>query len=154
MSNRATCSARSATARPASPSAARSAVGSWPTSPGRASWSPPARSCSASGPSDRPTAAPPEKGAVVPAEIVGLGVAVPPYVLTNADLEELVETDDQWITERTGIKERRIAGRDDSTALLGKKAATQALRVAGIDADEVDLLVVATATPDYTLPSA
>jgi 3-oxoacyl-[acyl-carrier-protein] synthase III len=90
----------------------------------------------------------------VPAEIVGLGVAVPPYVLTNADLEELVETDDQWVTERTGIKERRIAGKDDSTALLGKRAAENALRVAGIEADDVDLLVVATATPDYTLPSA
>jgi len=58
----------------------------------------------------------------VPAEIIGLGVAVPPYVLTNADLEELVDTNDQWITERTGIKERRIAGKDDSTALLGKRA--------------------------------
>jgi 3-oxoacyl-[acyl-carrier-protein] synthase-3 len=90
----------------------------------------------------------------VPAEIVGLGVAVPPYVLTNADLEELVDTNDQWITERTGIKERRIAGRDDSTATLGKRAAEQALRVAGVGLDEVDLLLVATATPDYTLPSA
>ncbi|HEU4397340.1 MAG TPA: beta-ketoacyl-ACP synthase III [Actinomycetota bacterium] len=90
----------------------------------------------------------------MPAEIVGLGVAVPPYVLTNADLEELVDTNDQWITERTGIKERRIAGRDDSTATLGKRAAEQALRVAGVDLDEVDLLLVATATPDYTLPSA
>jgi 3-oxoacyl-[acyl-carrier-protein] synthase III len=80
----------------------------------------------------------------VPAEIVGLGVAVPPYVLTNADLETLVDTNDQWITERTGIKERRIAGRDDSTALLGKRAAEQALGVAGIGVDEVDLLIVAT----------
>jgi 3-oxoacyl-[acyl-carrier-protein] synthase III len=88
------------------------------------------------------------------AEIVGLGIAVPPYVLTNADLEELVDTNDQWITERTGIKERRIAGKDDSTATLGKRAAEQALRVAGVGLDEVDLLLVATATPDYTLPSA
>ena len=90
----------------------------------------------------------------MPAEIVGLGVAVPPYVLTNADLEELVDTNDQWITERTGIKERRIAGRDDSTALLGRRAAEQALKVAGLDVDDVDLVMVATATPDYTLPSA
>ena len=90
----------------------------------------------------------------MPAEIVGLGIAVPPYVLTNADLEELVDTNDQWITERTGIKERRIAGRDDTTATLGRRAAEQALRVAGVDVDEVDLLLVATATPDYTLPSA
>ena len=90
----------------------------------------------------------------MPAEIVGLGVAVPPYVLTNADLETLVDTNDQWITERTGVKERRIAGKDDSTALLGKRAATQALDVAGVGFDEVDLLIVATATPDFTLPSA
>ena len=90
----------------------------------------------------------------MPAEIVGLGVAVPPYVLTNADLEELVDTNDQWITERTGIKERRVAGKGDSTALLGKRAAEQALKVAGIAVDEVDLVMVATATPDYTLPSA
>ncbi len=90
----------------------------------------------------------------MPAEIVGLGIAVPPYVLTNADVEELVDTNDQWITERTGIKERRIAGRDDSTASLGKRAAEQALRVAGVGLDEVDLLLVATATPDYPLPSA
>ncbi|HET7517659.1 MAG TPA: 3-oxoacyl-ACP synthase, partial [Actinomycetes bacterium] len=90
----------------------------------------------------------------MPAEIVGLGVAVPPYVLTNADLEELVETNDQWITERTGVKERRVAGKDDSTALLGKRAAEQAMKVAGIGVDEVDLVMVATATPDYTLPSA
>jgi 3-oxoacyl-[acyl-carrier-protein] synthase-3 len=58
---------------------------------------------------------PAEKGAVVAAEIVGLGTAVPSYVLTNADLEQLVDTNDQWITERTGIKERRIAGPADST---------------------------------------
>jgi 3-oxoacyl-[acyl-carrier-protein] synthase III len=90
----------------------------------------------------------------VPAEIVGLGTAVPPYVLTNADLERLVDTNDQWITERTGIKERRIAGRDDSTGSLGRQAAERALAVAGIDANDIDLLIVVTASPDHLLPSA
>jgi 3-oxoacyl-[acyl-carrier-protein] synthase-3 len=90
----------------------------------------------------------------VPAEIIGLGIAVPPYVLTNADLETLVETDDQWITERTGIKERRIAGPGESTGVLGRKAAMRALASAGLSVDDVDLLIVATATPDYPLPSA
>jgi 3-oxoacyl-[acyl-carrier-protein] synthase-3 len=90
----------------------------------------------------------------VPAEIVGLGTAVPPYVLTNADLEQLVDTNDQWITERTGIKELRIAGRDDSTGSLGRQAAERALAVAGVDAADVDLLIVVTASPDHPLPSA
>jgi 3-oxoacyl-[acyl-carrier-protein] synthase-3 len=90
----------------------------------------------------------------VPAEIVGLGVAVPPYVLTNADLETLVETADQWITERTGIKERRIGGRGESTATLGRRAALRALASARLGVDDVDLLIVATASPDYPLPSA
>ncbi len=90
----------------------------------------------------------------MPAEIVGLGTAVPSYVLTNADLEQLVDTNDQWITERTGIKERRIAGREDSTGSLGRQAAERALAVAGVDAADVDLLIVATASPDHLLPSA
>ena len=90
----------------------------------------------------------------MPAEIVGLGTAVPRYVLTNSDLEQLVDTSDQWITERTGIKERRIAGRGDSTGSLGRLAAMRALEVAGLGVDDVDLLLVATASPDYPLPSA
>jgi 3-oxoacyl-[acyl-carrier-protein] synthase III len=90
----------------------------------------------------------------VPAEIVGLGTAVPPYVLTNSDLEHLVDTNDQWITERTGIKERRIAGRGESTSTLGKAATLRALESAGLGVDDIDLLVVATASPDYPLPSA
>ena len=90
----------------------------------------------------------------MPAEVIGLGVAVPRYVLTNADLEQIVETSDQWITERTGIKERRIAGKGESTGSLGRQAAERALQVAGIAREDIDLLVVATATPDYPLPSA
>jgi len=90
----------------------------------------------------------------VAAEIVGLGTAVPQYVLTNADLEQLVDTNDQWITERTGIKERRIAGPADSTGSLGKLAAQRALGVAGLGPSDIDLLVVATASPDHPLPSA
>jgi 3-oxoacyl-[acyl-carrier-protein] synthase III len=90
----------------------------------------------------------------VAAEIVGLGTAVPPNVLTNADLEQLVDTNDQWITERTGIKERRIAGPGESTGSLGRMAARRALAVAGLEPDDIDLLVVATASPDHPLPSA
>ena len=90
----------------------------------------------------------------MPAEIIGLGTAVPPYVLTNSDLEQLVDTNDEWITDRTGIKERRIAGADESTASLGRRAAERALAAAGLGVDDVDLLLVATATPDYLLPSA
>jgi 3-oxoacyl-[acyl-carrier-protein] synthase III len=90
----------------------------------------------------------------VPAEIAGIGTATPQYVLTNADLEQLVDTNDQWITERTGIKERRIAGRGDSTSTLATRAARRALDVAGLDVDDIDLLVVATATPDHQIPSA
>ena len=90
----------------------------------------------------------------MPAEIVGIGTSVPRYVLTNADLEQLVDTNDQWITERTGIKERRIAGRHDSTGSLGRQAAEQALAMAGVGPADVDLLIVVTASPDHPLPSA
>jgi 3-oxoacyl-[acyl-carrier-protein] synthase-3 len=90
----------------------------------------------------------------VPAEIVGIGTATPEHVLTNTDLEKLVETNDQWITERTGIKERRIAGKGESTNTLAVRASRRALASAGLTADDVDVVIVATATPDYTLPSA
>jgi 3-oxoacyl-[acyl-carrier-protein] synthase III len=75
-------------------------------------------------------------------------------VLTNADLEQLVETDDQWITERTGIKERRIAGKGESTNTLAVRAARRALASAGLGTGDVEFLIVATVTPDYPLPSA
>jgi 3-oxoacyl-[acyl-carrier-protein] synthase-3 len=87
------------------------------------------------------------------AAITGWGMAVPERVLTNADLETLVETSDEWIVARTGIRERRIAGPNDSTTSLGAAAARQALERAGITAEELDLIVVATCTPDQFLVS-
>lgn len=70
------------------------------------------------------------------AAITGWGMAVPERVLTNADLEKMVETSDEWIVSRTGIRERRIVGPNDSTTSLGAAAARQALERAGITADE------------------
>ena len=71
------------------------------------------------------------------AAITGWGMAVPERVLTNADLERMVETSDEWITSRTGIKERRIVGPEDSTTSLSVTAARQALDTAGLTADEI-----------------
>lgn len=80
-------------------------------------------------------------------------MAVPEHVLTNADLERMVETNDEWIVSRTGIRERRIVSAGDSTTSLGAAAAKQALKRAGLDATELDLIVVATCTPDQFLVS-
>ena len=85
--------------------------------------------------------------------IVGWGHEVPKAVLTNADLEKIVETSDEWITTRTGIRERHIAGDGETTASMGAIAAARALAVAGVSADSVDLIVVATLTPDHPMPS-
>lgn len=87
------------------------------------------------------------------AHIVGWGMAVPEAVLTNRELEAIVETTDEWIRERTGIRERRIAGERDSTASLGLWAAQRALEVADILPDEIDLIIVATSTPENFFPS-
>ena len=87
------------------------------------------------------------------AAITGWGMSVPDKVLTNADLERMVETSDEWIVSRTGIRERRIVGPADSTTSLGTGAARQALERAGITAEELDLIVVATCTPDQFLVS-
>ena len=86
-------------------------------------------------------------------EIVSTGRYLPEKVLTNADLEKLVETDDQWIVERTGIRERRIAADDQGAADMGARAARVAMERAGIAPGEVDILIVSTATPDRWLPS-
>ena len=85
--------------------------------------------------------------------IVGWGHEVPKAVITNADLEQIVETSDEWISTRTGIRERHIAGADETTASMGAIAAARALPVAGVSADSVDLIVVATLTPDHPMPS-
>jgi 3-oxoacyl-[acyl-carrier-protein] synthase-3 len=74
-------------------------------------------------------------------------------VLTNAELEKLVETSDEWITSRTGIKERRIAAEGENTSDLASKAALAAMENAGITAEEIDLILVATVTPDMFFPS-
>jgi 3-oxoacyl-[acyl-carrier-protein] synthase-3 len=83
------------------------------------------------------------------AKITGVGSFVPKKVLTNNQLEELVATSDEWITTRTGIKERRIAEDDIATSDLAYEAAKNALADAGLEAEELDLILVATATPDY-----
>ena len=85
--------------------------------------------------------------------VVGWGMAVPERVLTNQDLEAIVETDDEWIQSRTGIRERRIADEHESTATLGLKAAQRALEVANILPLELDLIIVATSTPEHIFPS-
>lgn len=87
------------------------------------------------------------------AHIIGWGMAVPEKVLTNHDLEAILETSDEWIRTRTGIRERRIAGENESTATLGLKAAQQALEVADVLPFEIDLIIVATSTPENIFPS-
>ena len=87
------------------------------------------------------------------AGIIGMGHAYPSGVLTNADLEKIVDTSDEWITSRTGIKQRRKAADNEYTSQFAVKAANQALERAGIDASEVDLLICATTSPDQILPS-
>ncbi len=87
------------------------------------------------------------------AKIVGLGKYLPPDILTNADLEKMVDTTDQWITERSGIKTRHIAKKGVSSSQLASHAAAQALKRAGIKAEDVELIIVATVTPDMFFPS-
>ncbi len=78
---------------------------------------------------------------------------MPPRVVTNADLEEIVETTDEWITSRTGIKARRIASADEYTSDLASNAALRAMKMAGVKPEEIDLIIVATITPDMPFPS-
>lgn len=87
------------------------------------------------------------------ASLVALASYLPEHVMTNADLEKMVETSDEWIVSRTGIKERRIAGADETTATMGAKAAEKLLAQLGKSVDEIDLILVATMTPDYLAPS-
>lgn len=87
------------------------------------------------------------------AMILGTGMAVPEHVLTNADLEKMVETSDQWITERSGIKERRIAEPGSGLSALAARAAKAALEDAGVAAEEVDLIILGTVTGDMKFPA-
>ena len=83
----------------------------------------------------------------------GFGAALPKRVVTNQEIEGVVETSDEWIVQRTGIRQRYIAGDDETTASLGEAAARAALDNAGIKAEEIDLIIVATSTPDNTFPA-
>jgi len=88
-----------------------------------------------------------------PVRIAGTGSYVPEKILTNRDLEKMVDTTDDWITSRTGIKERRIAAKGESTSHLAAKAAKKALEQAGLDAADVELIIVGTITPDTFTPA-
>ena len=87
------------------------------------------------------------------AVITGWGMYAPSRVMTNDDLTRLVDTSDEWIVQRTGIRERRIAAEDETTTILSVNAARDALAVAGLDPTELDLVIVATCSPDYPLPA-
>lgn len=87
------------------------------------------------------------------ARVVGTGSYLPERVLTNADLEQMVETSDEWILSRTGMRERRIAAANEFTSDMGVRAAQKALESAGCAPEEIDLVLVATLTPDYVFPS-
>jgi 3-oxoacyl-[acyl-carrier-protein] synthase-3 len=87
------------------------------------------------------------------AHVTGWGRYAPAQVLSNADLERLVDTSDEWITTRTGIRERRVAAAHETTASMAAVAGRRAIAVAGLDPDDIDLILVATLTPDYWMPS-
>ncbi|NEX15403.1 MAG: 3-oxoacyl-ACP synthase [Halochromatium sp.] len=87
-------------------------------------------------------------------QILGTGSALPAKILTNQELERLVDTSDDWIRERTGIRQRHIAAEDETCVDLAERAALAALSAAGVKASELDLIVVATTTPDQTFPSS
>src|ERR1700712_1009682 len=91
----------------------------------------------------------PQFGAI----IAGTGSSVPEKRLTNADLSTMVDTNDEWIVQRTGIRERRIAGEGETTATLGTAAARKALEAAGISPADLDLVICATISPEMTFPS-
>src|SRR5579883_3044175 len=91
--------------------------------------------------------------AVSYAQIIGWGYAVPSRIMTNHDLEKMVDTSDEWIRTRTGNSERRIAGPKDTTGTLAIRAAQNALQVADLSPSKVDLIIVATCTPDHPMPA-
>ncbi len=83
----------------------------------------------------------------------GVGACLPERVATNADLAKIIDTSDDWIVQRTGIRQRHIAGPGETTSTLATKAAERALAAAGLTAADIDLIVLATSTPDYTFPA-
>ena len=83
----------------------------------------------------------------------GVGTALPRRIMKNAEFETMVETSDEWIVQRTGIKQRHIAAEDETTASLGEAAARAALANAGLTPDDIDLIVLATSTPNNTFPA-
>ena len=87
------------------------------------------------------------------AVITGWGMYAPSRIMTNEELSTMVETSDEWIVSRTGIRERRIAADDETTATLSVHASRDALAVAGLDATDLDLIILGTCTPDYYMPS-
>ncbi|WP_070119772.1 beta-ketoacyl-ACP synthase III [Bacillus marinisedimentorum] len=87
------------------------------------------------------------------AGILGLGRYLPPRIVTNEDLEKIVDTSDEWVRTRTGIKERRIADENTDTSDMAEAAARDAIKSAGIAAEEIDMVLVATVTPDHPFPS-
>jgi 3-oxoacyl-[acyl-carrier-protein] synthase-3 len=96
---------------------------------------------------DAPTTGP------IRAHVTGWGRYAPAHVLTNADLEKIVDTSDEWIRTRTGIRERRVAAANETTASMGAVAGLRAIHTAGIRPDDIDLILLATLTPDYWMPS-
>src|SRR4051812_18883613 len=86
--------------------------------------------------------------------VLGTGTYAPRRVMTNAELSKMVDTSHEWIFSRSGIKERRIAADDESTSMMGEAAGRRALADAGVRPDEVDLVIVATVTPDPPMPAA
>ena len=87
------------------------------------------------------------------AHVTGWGRYAPEGVLTNADLERMVDTSDEWIRTRTGIRERRVAAAHETTASMAAVAARRAIAVAGLEPDDIDIILLATLTPDYWMPS-
>ena len=85
--------------------------------------------------------------------IIGLGTYVPENVMTNFDFEKIIDTSDEWIRTRTGIEERRFASADQATSDLGAEAAKIALEKAGLSAEDIDMIILATTTPDYPIQS-
>jgi 3-oxoacyl-[acyl-carrier-protein] synthase-3 len=101
----------------------------------------------------QPHSSPPSAKTQRTVSIIGTGSYVPEKILTNDDLSKIVDTSDEWITTRTGIKERRVAAKGEQTSDMATKAALKAMEQAGIVAGDIDLILVATATPDMLFPA-